>query len=399
MIVVKGGCVGKWFMRRKDYQCNSKGRRRLVSKVIPLCVNFSKNSVINKRGDGKAAHVTSIGFTQKVGRWVGARAEGKSSRAENVIASLLDMSSVPYSTYVPRPVTFLHRVMPELKVLWVVGLLFLLATGSLTFRLIMTLLVCCISVLALPERLWKPQLLRVGVLSLLVLVMTACGSDGVPPVVSPRTVSAVTDTDTVGITLGGSSMAQLSSLVPSYRYTVLNLGIFSVTKRSFALAVTLSSLTLVTLQTASLSLVSTSPERMAAALRTFLYPLSLVGVPVQHIYIMLLLSLRFMATVFEEMRNLVLAIAARGIDWSLLGGFGTVNVAIKTCTKLFKTLMKRSDTIAAAMNARGFSDPSLHRIHVIPQIDGQQSGGLWTVSNACCVGLFLICCAGALFIY
>ena len=383
-------CFGKGFTRRNNHHSNSNVRRRLVSKVVLVCSDLNSNSVNSKRGDGKSAQATSIRSTQKVGRWVGARAKGKNSRAENVIGSLLDMSSVPYSTYVPRPVTFLHRVMPELKVLWVVGLLFLLATGSLRFRLVMTLLVCCISVVALPERLWKPQLLRVGVLSLLVLVMAACGSDGVPPVVSPRTVSAGYDV-TAGI---GGSMAQLSSLVPSYRYTVLNLGIFSVTKRSFALAVTLSSLTLVTLQTASLSLVSTSPERMAAALRTFLYPLSLLGVPVQHIYIMLLLSLRFMATVFEEMRNLVLAIAARGIDWSLLGGFGTVNVAIKTCTKLFKTLMKRSDTIAAAMTARGFSDPSMHRIHVIPQSDG-----LLTVSNACCVGLFLICCAGALYIY
>eukprot|EP00890_Picochlorum_soloecismus_P002554 jgi/Picsp_1/329/NSC_00328-R1_cobalt transport protein len=392
---MQGGCAGKSCLRRDERRVsvhgNSKTQRRLLSKSVIRCGTLNKN---NFTCDERAA------ILSKDVRWVVTRAKGNHSRAENVIGSLLDMSSVPYSTYVPLPVTFLHRVMPELKLLWVVGLLFLLATGSLTFRLLMTLLVSCISVVALPERLWKPQLLRVGVLSLLVLVMTACGSDGVPPVVSPRTVSAVDPgMDALGSSMTlGSSMSQLSSLVPRYRYTVLNLGIFSVTKRSFALAVTLSSLTLVTLQTASLCLVSTSPERMAAALRTFLYPLSLLGVPIQHIYIMLLLSLRFMATVFEEMRNLVLAIAARGIDWSLLGGFGTINVVIKTCTRLFKTLMKRSDTIAAAMTARGFSGPSYHRIHVIPHIDSQ-SAGVLTVDNACCVGLFLLCCAGALFIY
>lgn len=384
------GCVAKGFMRRNErgvsVHGNSKVRRRSLSKGVVLCSTLNKSNYICDKREAAQS---------KDRRWIGTRAKGKHSRAENVIGSLLDMSSVPYSTYVPRPVTFLHRVMPELKLMWVVGLLFLLATGSLTFRLLMTLLVSCISVVALPGRLWKPQLLRVGVLSLLVLVMTACGSDGVPPVLSPRTVSSALDP---GMDALGNSMAQLSGLVPSYRYTVLNLGIFSVTKRSFALAVTLSSLTLVTLQTASLCLVSTSPETMAAALRTFLYPLSLAGVPVQHIYIMLLLSLRFMSTVFEEMRNLVLAIAARGIDWSLLGGFGTVNVIIKTCTRLFKILMKRSDSIAAAMTARGFSDPSSHRIHVIPQMDSR-SDGLLTVSNICCVGLFMLYCAGALCIY
>lgn len=40
----------------------------------------------------------------------------------------------------------------------------------------------------------------------------------------------------------------------------------------------------------------------------------------------LLLSLRCMALVFEEVRNLALGLAARGVDWATLGPFGGIKV-------------------------------------------------------------------------
>ena len=40
--------------------------------------------------------------------------------------------------------------------------------------------------LALPPRLWRAQLRRLGLLSLAVFVLTAIGADGVPPVTQAR---------------------------------------------------------------------------------------------------------------------------------------------------------------------------------------------------------------------
>ena len=56
-------------------------------------------------------------------------------------------------------------------------------------------------------------------------------------------------------------------------------------------------LTFTALQSASLCLVTTPPERMAAALGVALTPLRALGVPVREMVLTLLLALRFMNTV------------------------------------------------------------------------------------------------------
>jgi len=75
------------------------------------------------------------------------------------------------------------------------------------------------------------------------------------------------------------------------------------------------SLVFVALQSASLCLITSSPEQLALSLRQMISPLKAVGVPVREIGFCLLLSLRFLTTVFEEVRNLALGVAVRGIDW------------------------------------------------------------------------------------
>lgn len=310
------------------------------------------------------------------------RKKESGSAAKNVISTLLSMSSVPFASYVPKPRTWLHDVLPEVKLLWIVGILFLLAkASSSSFRLVMTGMMALITIVSFPARLWKPQLARVVGVSLIVLVLTACGSDGVAPVLS-----------------GGRAPLQdimpeghISSMYPSYRYTVLHLGICSVTKRSLALAVTLFSIMCMTLQAASICLVTTSPERMALALKRALSPLGLLGFPVHSLYIMLLLSLRFMSTVFEEMKHLVLALASRGVDWGAMGGLGTVNIALKTATTLFTRLLKKSDTIAEAMMARGFSDPSHHMVHAFEQETPTGAVIQRVMINAAAIAVFFFC--------
>jgi hypothetical protein len=42
----------------------------------------------------------------------------------------------------------------------------------------------------------------------------------------------------------------------------------------------------------------------------------------------LLLSLRFMAVAFEEIRNLALGVAARGVQWPTLGPAGGIRVSL-----------------------------------------------------------------------
>ena len=57
---------------------------------------------------------------------------------------------------------------------------------------------------------------------------------------------------------------------------------------------------------------------MALGLKFWLAPLRLIRAPVDEICMTLLLSLRFMSVVFEELRNLSLGLAARSVPWKQL---------------------------------------------------------------------------------
>jgi general transcription factor 3C polypeptide 2 len=292
----------------------------------------------------------------------------------NLLTSLLSISAAPYSSYIPEPKTLLHHASAEAKQLWVVAALALMARTSTPMRLLVCSFVAAATIASLPPRLWRPQLLRVGALSALIFVFAAAGADGVAPLLSDRAAPAA-----AAAAAAGGLPASMAPLAPStYRYVVLNLGGFvTVTKRSLVLAVALSGLTFTALQAASLCLVTTPPERMAVAVGRALRPLGALGVPVAELVLTVLLALRFMATVFEEGRNLCLGLASRGVDWSLLGARGAVGVALGAGGRLFSNLLARCESIAVAMVARGFAGPEAHALHVGAGAPARGAAGGW----------------------
>ncbi|KXZ51372.1 hypothetical protein GPECTOR_13g861 [Gonium pectorale] len=214
----------------------------------------------------------------------GKDAKAKTPLQQQILNGILGISNVPYSSFVPSPVTFLHTIDARVK-----------------------------------QARAPPPLL-----------------EGLPP------------------------------LEPSaYQYVLLHVGPITVTHRSLNLAITAASLTFSALQTASLCLVTTPGEEMAIALRWWLAPLRLLRVPVDEIAMTLLLSLRFMSLVFEEVRNLSLGLAARGIRWETQGGGGSMNMAGRLAVRLFGNLFQRAENIAQAMLVRGFQGPSSHHLYMM----------------------------------
>lgn len=292
---------------------------------------------------------------------------------KNILTRILTISDVPYSSYVPQPFTFLHAVSAEAKQVWMVGVLVIMSRASIPMRLFIVSVVSLLTIAALPRRMWRPQLTRLAVLCALIFTFTASGSDAAPPILSDRAPLSVTGDSILSNSPGSMTEVYRSS----YRYVILWLGPFTVTKRSLSLAVTLAGLTFVALQSASLALITTPPERMAGAIGKAIAPLGMIGVPVHELLLTVLLALRFMATVFDEARNLCLGLASRGINWSLLGTRGTLALALRTGSRLFNNLLARSDAIANAMVARGFVGPQTHTLYLER---GNSSGGSRTRS-------------------
>lgn len=82
------------------------------------------------------------------------------------------------SSYVPTPRLFLHSISAELKQLWMVASLLIMARAAPVVRLVVAGVLVAASVAALPRRLWQPQLLRLGGLSAVIFFFTLIGKLG-----------------------------------------------------------------------------------------------------------------------------------------------------------------------------------------------------------------------------
>lgn len=260
----------------------------------------------------------------------------------------------PRSSYVPYPVTFLHKVDAMVKQLWLVVLFVVIARSAPTVRVAVAAGIAAVTAANLPPRLWRSQLARLAALCGLIFVLTALGADGVPPVLQPRAPPA-----------GLDSLPACPPPEAPYEYVLLHAWFITVTKRSVNMAITAATLTFSSLQAASLVLVTTPGEEMALALRRWLAPLALVGVKTQEVALTLLLSLRFMSLVFDEIRNMALGLAARGVDWKAQGSRGSLEIFGKLLGRLFGSLFDKSEKIAQAMVVRGFAGPEAHNLYMM----------------------------------
>ncbi|XP_073050256.1 protein ABCI12, chloroplastic isoform X2 [Primulina eburnea] len=116
-------------------------------------------------------------------------------------------------------------------------------------------------------------------------------------------------------------------------------------------------------QSASLCLTTTTSEQLAFALQWFIRPLSRLGVPVSEVILTLLLSLRFINLVFDEVRNVALGIISRRIRWKELTTLETIDVFFSYIRRIFKNIYSHAEQISQAMIVRGFrGDCDSHKV-------------------------------------
>lgn len=276
------------------------------------------------------------------------------------------------SSYVPEPATPLHRVHARAKLFLLLALLLLAARSPPGARVALAGAVAAATAALLPRTLALPQLRRVAAIALFIFAMTAIGAEGVPPPVQARAPAA--------------ALARLAPVpaptASSYAYVVFHAAFITVTRRSLTLAATAASTAFVALQASSLALTTTAAEDAALALCAApSLPGSTTRRPANAAALTLLLSLRFMALVFDEARGLALGLAAKRVDWRALGPGGALSLALRLVGRLFANLQARSADVAVAMAARGFAGPGAHAVH---PARGPRVGG---VETAAAVGL------------
>ncbi len=257
------------------------------------------------------------------------------------------LRSLPIGLYLEQPVTWLHKIDPRVKLVWLMTFLAapLLANPYWRIGLVILLVLLTLSA-AIPLRVWKQQMGWLLTISVLVFIITAIAPDGLAITHQPR------------IPTSDLELPQPTD----YKYVLIDLGRFSVTRRSLDVAVRVGTLVFTLIYSTNLYLLTTAPEEITAGLEDLMSPLRRLKIPVTEIALTLTLSLRFIPLVLEEVQNLVRSISTRAIDWKKLGIRRSFQVWLIVAEKLLENLLTRAEQIATAMDIRGFTSPNEHKV-------------------------------------
>ncbi|MEY8462853.1 energy-coupling factor transporter transmembrane component T family protein [Streptococcus merionis] len=99
---------------------------------------------------------------------------------------------------------------------------------------------------------------------------------------------------------------------------------------------------------------TTMPLSLADAVESLLKPLAFFKVPVHELGLMLSMSLRFVPTLMDDTQRIMNAQRARGVDFNEGNLIQKVKAIIPILIPLFASSFKRADSLAIAMEARGY---------------------------------------------
>jgi energy-coupling factor transport system permease protein len=260
------------------------------------------------------------------------------------------LRSLPIGLYLEQPITWLHRLDPRVKLIWLLSFLLAPVLANSIWKLSLVALLVIISILAgIPWRALKQQM------GLLLLI---CGAIFLVTVFSPD-----------GINVSHQLRSPAEAAIPTssgYKYILFQIdsGIIhlKITKKSIDNAIYASSLIFTVAYSTTVYLLTTSPEEIATGIEDWMEPLRRYNVPVTEIALTLTLSLRFIPLVLEEIQNLVRSVYTRAIDWQKLGLKNSAKVWLTVSEKLLENLLVRAEQIAVAMQVRGFTTPNTHKV-------------------------------------
>ena len=248
------------------------------------------------------------------------------------------LRQVPIGQYVTGSKGWLRNLDPRMKISWVLMFLLTPILAGPYWRLSLVSVLLMITFLSsLPLRIWGRSLLLLIVLSLFVGGLSTFLPTGeTAAVISTRSPSEVPDL-----------------LVFSPAWELFNLGPLSIDRRSAELGIKTSSLIFTVIQSVNLMLLSTPPEDLIWAFRWFMTPLGLLGLPIDRISFQLLLSLRFLPLVQEELQNLFRSIASRSVNFKKIGFRASIGLFLSVGERLVANILLRAEQGADALISRG----------------------------------------------
>lgn len=257
------------------------------------------------------------------------------------------LRSLPIGLYIEKPLTWLHRLDPRVKLAWLMSLILTPLLANPYWRIFLVVLLIFLTITAsIPWRVQKTQVSWLVFFLCLVFLITLFASDGFNLRYQPRL-----------------PLEDNLNLQPTnYRYVLYQIGNFTITRRSLDLAIRISTLIFTLIYSSNLYLLTTAPEEITAGIEDLLSPLRRFNLPITEIILTLTLSLRFIPLVLEEVQNLIRSVRTRAISWKKLGIKKSLEVWLIIAEKLLQNILLRAEQIAIAMEVRGFTNPQEHLV-------------------------------------
>lgn len=257
------------------------------------------------------------------------------------------LRSLPIGLYLEKPLTWLHKLDPRVKLAWLMSLILSPLLANPYWRIFLVLFLIVITGLAfIPWRVQKKQLSWLLFFSTVIFILTSFSPDGFNFTYQPRLPSS-----------------DISINQPtSYQYIVYQIGNFKVTRRSLDLAIRVSTLFFTLIYSSNLYLLTTASEQITAGIEELLSPLRRFKLPITEIVLTLTLSLRFIPLVLEEIQNLIRSINTRAIQWKKLGIKKSLQIWVIVAERLLENILLRAEQISIAMEVRGFTTPNEHQV-------------------------------------
>ena len=255
------------------------------------------------------------------------------------------MRSLPIGLYLEQPRTWLHRLDPRTKLVWLMTFLIAPILANNPWRLGLVGLLILITLTArIPLRVWKQQMGLLLFFCLVLFVMTLIAPDGLVLDHQPRLP------------------AEDVAIAQPYEYVMWQFKFIKITRLKLDLGIRLSSQIFTLLYSTNLYLLTTASEEITAGLEYVFAPLKRFNLPVTETLLTLTLSLRFIPLVLEEIQNLIRSVRTRAINWKKLGLKQGFQVWLMVSEKLLENLLMRAEQISTAMDIRGFTTPGRHQV-------------------------------------
>ena len=257
------------------------------------------------------------------------------------------LKKIPIGQYVSGKSSWLRGIDPRIKLSWI--LLFLLTPilANSTWRVSLTFFLLLITFLSLlPPIIWWRSLVFLLTFSLLLGFLSI-----VLPASATSSELTIRAPDEIPGAIVFSRSWEIFRLGP-FNFGGISLGPLIVDRRSAELGIKTSTLIFTVIHSVNLMLITTPPEDLVWAIRWFFAPLTLLGFPLEKLSFQLLLSLRFLPLVQEELQNLFRSIGMRAIDFKKLGLKSSLGLFVSLGERLLSNILLRAEQGADSLMLR-----------------------------------------------